>query len=350
MRAAVRGPVMADVAALADVSTQTVSRVLNGHPRVTPSTRERVERAVTRLGYQRNTAARALVTRRFRTLGVVVPSTSDHGPASMLIGVEQAARSAGYSVTFVGLEQADRKALQSAVAQLIRAGVDGIVVLSPTGAAAGAVLGTSADVPVALAEDVVARGGPTAGTDQVHGSRLATAHLLELGHRTVHHLRGPRDCVDAEDRMTGWRRELRDRGAEPPECLVGDWSLSSGYAAGQRLAADPDVTAVFAANDHMALAVVLALTRAGRTVPDEVSVVGFGDIPEAAYLIPPLTTVRQDFEALGRRCLQRLIAQLEDAPLPPDSTVRPDLVVRASTAPPPPTPRRRAAWPATRPR
>ena len=331
---------MADVASLAGVSHQTVSRVLNAHPNVTPATRQRVERAIRELGYRRNTAARALVTRRSGSLGVVSSGTSDYGPANTLIGIERAARTAGYSVTFVSLEQVDRSTMQSALDQLASAGVDGIVVLSPTGAAVSAVRGMSADVPVVVVEDRSPDGMTSVGIDQVHGSRLVTTHLLDLGHRTVHHLRGPDDWLDAEARVVGWQRELRARGAAAPPCLVGDWSSASGYEAGRRLAADPEVTAVFAANDQMALGVLLALAEAGRAVPGDVSVVGFDDIPEAAYLIPPLTTVRQDFEALGRRCLRQLIALLEEAPALPDGVLRPDLVVRASTAVPP---RRRAA-------
>ena len=330
-----RVPVMADVAALAGVSHQTVSRVLNAHPNVTPETRARVERAITQLGYRRNTAARALVTRRSRTLGVVSASTANYGPANTLIGIERAARAADYFVSFVSLAQVDRDTMQAALDHLVGSGVDGIVVMSPTRAAVGAVDGLSAGVPVVVVDGDISERTRGVAIDQVQGSRLATAHLLDLGHRTVHHVSGPQDWVAAEARVEGWREELRERGSVVPACLVGDWSAASGYAAGQHLAADPAVTAVFAGNDQMALGVLLALHEAGRAVPADVSVVGFDDIPEAPYLIPALTTVRQDFEELGRRCLEQLMALLENGVAPAAALIPPDLVVRASTAPPP---------------
>jgi DNA-binding LacI/PurR family transcriptional regulator len=324
---------MADVARLAGVSHQTVSRVLNGHPHVTPATRGRVERAIHQLGYRRNTAARALVTRRHGVLGVVSVGSSNYGPANTLIGIEAAARADGYSVSFVSLEQVDRGSMQGALDHLTGAGVDGILVLSPTRSAVEAVRGLSADVPVVTISGTTSAGRPTVVIDQERGARLATAHLLDLGHATVHHVRGPDDWLEAEARVSGWRAELRARAVPVADCPVGDWSAASGYAAGRLLAARADVTAVFVANDQMALGVLLALSEAGRAVPDDVSVVGFDDIPEAAYLRPPLTTVRQDFAELGRRCLRQLVALIDDRPAGVRATIEPELVVRASSAP-----------------
>jgi DNA-binding LacI/PurR family transcriptional regulator len=324
---------MADVARLAGVSHQTVSRVLNDHPHVTAATRARVEQAIEQLGYRRNTAARALVTRRTGVLGVVSIGSSNYGPASTLTGIEAAARVEGYSVSFVSLEQVDRPSMQAALDHLTGAGVDGILVLSPTRSAVEAVRGLSTDVPVGTIGGTTSEGRPTVVIDQERGARLATAHLLDLGHRTVHHVRGPDDWLEAEARVAGWRSELGARAVPAPDCLVGDWSAASGYAAGRRLAASPDVTAVFVANDQMALGVLLALSEAGRAVPEDVSVVGFDDIPEAAYLRPPLTTVRQDFTELGRRCLQQLVALIDDRPAGVRATIEPELLVRASSAP-----------------
>jgi DNA-binding LacI/PurR family transcriptional regulator len=327
-----RTPVMADVARLAGVSHQTVSRVLNAHPNVTPATRGRVEQAIRQLGYRRNTAARALVTRRSRTLGVVSSGTGHYGPANTLTGIARAAREADHFVSFVDLDQVDQVSMQAALDHLRGSGVDGIVVLSPTRAALEAVSGLSADVPVVVVDGQSTQRNARVAIDQVHGGRQATAHLLGLGHRTVHHVHGPEGWLEAEARADGWRAELRAAGAVVPPCLAGDWTAASGYDAGRRLAADPEVTAVFAANDQMALGVLLALHEAGRRVPEQVSVVGFDDIPEAGYLMPPLTTVRQDFEELGRRCLGQLRALLGDSPPPPDTLIAPELVVRRSTA------------------
>ena len=329
-----RHPVMADVAALAGVSHQTVSRVLNDHPYVTPETRERVTSAIAELGYRRNTAARALASRRSRVLGVVTTGTSQFGPANTLLGMEEQARAAGYFVSFVSLQQVDRAGMRAALEHLSEAGVDGVVVLAPVRAAVEATTGLSVAVPLVVVEGSSAEGDRT-GVDQCLGARLATRHLLDLGHRTVHHVRGAAGWLDADARLQGWQGELEDRHAPVPEPLCGDWSAASGYAAGRELAADPEVTAVFVANDQMAVGLVLALHEAGRSVPQQVSVVGFDDIPEAAFLRPPLTTVRQDFPEMGRRCVQRLTAVIDGGTAQPEVSVAPDLVLRSSTAPPP---------------
>ncbi len=326
---------MADVARLAGVSHQTVSRVLNDHRSVTAATRTNVEKAIAQLDYRRNTAARALVTRRTGVLGVVSVGGSHYGPVSTVIGIEAAARAEGYSVSLVSLEQVDRKSMQAALDHFTGAGVDGILVLSPTWSAVEAVHGLSAGVPVITIGGTTSQGRPTVVIDQTMGARLATAHLLDLGHSTVHHVRGPNDWLEAEARMSGWQAELIARGLPIPECLLGNWSAESGYSAGTCLAGRTDVTAVFVANDQMALGVLLALSESGRAVPDDVSLVGFDDTPEAAYLRPPLTTVRQDFTELGRRCLGQLVA-LIDGHAPSDrAPIAPELVVRRSSAPPP---------------
>jgi DNA-binding LacI/PurR family transcriptional regulator len=146
---------------------------------------------------------------------------------------------------------------------------------------------------------------------------------------------GPVGWLDATGRAEGWRAELEraDRPVPPP--LRGDWSARSGYAAGRTLATDPDVTAVFCANDHMALGLLRAFHEAGRQIPAEVSVVGFDNIPECSYFAPPLSTVRQDFSELGRRSLQLLVGRLENPTAPPGHVlITPDLIVRASTRPP----------------
>ena len=328
-----RTPVMADVARLAGVSHQTVSRVLNHHPNVTPETRDRVQRAVAQLGYRRNRAARALVTRRTGTIGVVSVYAAYYGPAKTLFGVEEAARAADHAVVFVAVEQVDRATMRAALDHLVEAEVDGIVVIAPTPAAVAAVAALAPEVPLvvtqALASDL-----PSVLIDQARGARLATAHLLDLGHRTVHHVRGPETWFEADARARGWAEELGRRGAVVAPALGGDWSAESGYRAGQRLAADAGVTAVFAANDPMALGILRALHEAGRAVPGEVSVVGFDDIPEAGYVVPPLTTVHQDFAEVGRRCLQLLTDLLAGGGARP-VVVEPALVARASTAPPP---------------
>jgi DNA-binding LacI/PurR family transcriptional regulator len=168
--------------------------------------------------------------------------------------------------------------------------------------------------------------------DNRGGAAMATRHLLELGHPTVHHIAGPAAWPEARERTAGWRQTLSDAGARAPELCVGDWSARSGYQAGQRLAADPSVTAIFCANDHMALGTLRALSEVGRRVPAEVSVVGFDDIPEAPFMIPPLTTVQQDFDEVGRRSMDVLIGITTGVRPLHHTRLTPQLKVRESTS------------------
>ncbi|WP_092862771.1 LacI family DNA-binding transcriptional regulator [Quadrisphaera sp. DSM 44207] len=325
---------MADVAARAGVSHQTVSRVINGHPSVRPATRDRVERAIADLGYRPNTAARALVTRQSHAIGVVSAATAHYGPTSTLLGLEEAARAAGYVVSVTVLADVGAAAMRAAVEHLMVQSVDALVVIAPQDAAVDAARAVEAAVPLVTVEVSAAGGVHGVSVDQETGARLAVRHLLALGHATVHHVTGPLDWLEARARASGWRAALAEAGAAVPQPLGGDWSPLSGYRAGQRLAAAAEpVTAVFAGNDQMAVGLVRALAEAGLDVPRDVSVVGFDDVPEAAFFAPPLTTVRQDFAELGRRCLQAVLARLAGA-APAARPVAPTLVVRDSTAPP----------------
>jgi DNA-binding LacI/PurR family transcriptional regulator len=332
-----RAPVMADVARLAGVSHQTVSRVLNAHPSVNPHTRERVETAIAQLGYRPNTAARALVTRTSRTLGVISVDTSNYGPSSTLFAIEGAARAAGYFVNFVSLRQVDRTHMKEAVDHLMGAGVDGLVVIAPLRSVVEALRGLTTDVPLVEVEatDVFAETGIV--VDQRGGAQAATRHLLELGHDTVVHVAGPHGWLEAEARVRGWQSALADAKREVPAMLQGDWSPRSGYEAGLELVAPVqrgEVSAVFVANDQMALGLLRAMSEAGVSVPGDLSVVGFDDIPESAFYLPPLTTLRQDFAEVGRRCIDVLLARIAGAPAPVATAIRPELLVRASSAPP----------------
>jgi DNA-binding LacI/PurR family transcriptional regulator len=332
-----RPPVMADVAKAAGVSHQTVSRVLNDHPNVRAETRSRVLEAIDRLGYRRNMVARALVTRHSRTLGVVSFDTTLYGPASTVYGIERAARDAGYFVSIVSLRTIDRAGVRDAINYLIEQGVDGIVVVAPQRSAAGALEDLTPGIPIVAVEGGHPGQVPVVCVDQAEGARLATNHLLELGHETVWHIGGPHDWLEAEGRIEGWRDALTTAGRKIPEVLPGDWSPRSGYEAGKRLAGMADqISAVFVANDQMSLGVLRAFTEEGVRVPEQISIVGFDDIPESEFFSPPLTTVRQDFGAVGRHSIDVLLGQLEEgaAKVLERFVVPPDLVVRGSSAPP----------------
>jgi DNA-binding LacI/PurR family transcriptional regulator len=324
---------MADVARIAGVSHQTVSRVINDSTHVRPATRERVLAAMRQLDYRPNPVARALVTGRSRTLGVVSFDTTLYGPASTLYGIERAAHEAGYAVSVISMRALDRASALTAVERLRTQGVDGILVIAPHERAADAVRHLPATVPVVAVEGGPDGAVPVVALDQFEGAASATRHLLELGHRTVWHIAGPPDWQEAQQRLAGWRATLDAAGAQAPEPLQGDWSAHSGYDLARRLL-DAGATAVFAANDQMALGVLRRLHEAGRAVPRDLSLVGFDDIPEAAYFTPPLTTVRQDFGEIGRRSLLLLLRELESGSRSSARvTVPPELILRASTAP-----------------
>jgi DNA-binding LacI/PurR family transcriptional regulator len=330
-----RPPAMSDVGRLAGVSHQTVSRVINGSRHVSPDTRQRVLDAMRELGYRPNSAARALATGRTRTVGVITFDTALYGPASTLFGIERAAHEAGYFITVVSLNALDRESVLEAVGRLRTQGVDGILAIAPEQESADALLHAPLEVPLVAVEAGPERGIPVVAVDQQRGAELATRHLLELGHVTVHHIAGPLGWIESQLRAAGWRAALEAGGAARPEPLIGDWTARAGYQLGQKLTRDRSVTAVFASNDQMALGVLRAMHEAGRRIPEEVSVVGFDDVPEASYYTPPLTTIRQDFGEVGSlslRVLLRAIDCVAARERPPEgSLVPPELIVRASS-------------------
>lgn len=338
--AAGRAPGMLDVARLAGVSHQTVSRVLNGHPSVRPETRVRVESAIRELGYRRNSAARALATRRSSTVGLLTATSNRSGPVSTLVAVEQASRAAGLWVSVASLSVYDPESVRSALDHFLDQGVDGIIVIAPVEEAVAVASAVAVDVPMVIVAprvDAASRALAVA-VDQRRGARLVVRHLAGLGHTRIAHVAGPVGWLDAIEREGGWREELAALGLTALPVVRGDWTAASGYETARSL--DPSATAVFASNDQMALGLVRALVEQGRRVPDDVSVAGFDDIETAGFALPPLTTVRQDFAELGLAAVRTLVGRIRGEPSPPATLVQPALQVRASTGPPPPEPHR----------
>ncbi|MET4900709.1 LacI family DNA-binding transcriptional regulator [Paenarthrobacter sp. CC6] len=323
---------MEDVARVAGVSHQTVSRVLNNHPNVSSKTRERVEQAITELGYRRNTAARSLVTRRSQTIGVLGSELAQYGPSHTLLGVQQAARDAGYFVSVAGLREVTPETIKDAIAHFMDQGVDGIVVTVPHPGTFDVLRDITAQVPLVAVGSIGDEHLSGATVDQRQGAQLAVQHLLELGHQEIGHLSGPVDWIDAAARIEGWQDALAQAGLEPAALIEGDWSAECGYREGLKISADRSMTALFVANDQMALGVLRAFNETGVRVPDDISVVGFDDQPESAYFIPPLTTVAQDFEELGQRCIDLLLDRIEGGSTGMAATVAPRLMVRSTTA------------------
>jgi DNA-binding LacI/PurR family transcriptional regulator len=322
---------MTDVARLAGVSHQTVSRVLNDHPNVKEQTRIRVRAAIAELGYRPNRAARALVTGRSQLIGVVARNSTLFGPATMLSEFEQAAADAGFAVSVGSVHELDRSSISSVVDRHLDQRVAGLVVIANTASATEALAEIPGDLPVVFIDGDPSSGRPLVTVDQVAGARAATRHLLDAGHETVWHVSGPTDWFDSAGRIQGWRQTLEEAGAEVPPLLSADWSAAEGYRTGQMLARMPEVTAIFTANDHLALGILRALHERGRRVPHDVSVVGFDDVPEAAYFIPPLTTVRQAFGDVARAALSLLLGQMRDVSGMADQiVVPPQLIIRES--------------------
>ncbi len=330
-----RNPRMVDVGRLAGVSHQTVSRVLNANPNVRPELIERVQCAIRQLGYRRNTAARALSTGRSMNLGVVSFDIWQYGSTHVLFGITDAARQVGYATSLVSLGEIDPQSARAAIDHLIADFVDGIIVIAPVEGARAAVQAVPADVPLVMFEPSVVNATTSVAIDEVLGARLATRHLLELGHESVWHVSGPKGWLGTEARIRGWREELAAARRVAHEIISGDWSSASGYRAGQEMARNREITAVFVANDQMALGVLQALQQNGLKVPDDISVVGFDDFPESAFFQPSLTTVRLDFTEIGRRCAARLLEMIRGVELSPTSPLEPRLLVRSSSGPPP---------------
>jgi DNA-binding LacI/PurR family transcriptional regulator len=333
---AIRDPAMTDVARLAGVSHQTVSRVLNDHPNVREQTRMRVRAAIAELGYRPNRAARTLVTGRSQLIGVVTLSSNLFGPTSLLTAFEQAAAEAGFGVNVASVRSLDRRSMLEAVERHLDQRVAGIVVIAPVASGSDALDDLPASIPLVTVDGDPRRPAALVTIDQVAGARAATECLLAAGHRTVWHVSGPADWFDSAGRVAGWRAALTAAGAEIPPVIPADWSAAAGYHAGQMVARMPEVTAVFAANDHLALGILRALHERDRRVPAEISVVGFDDVPEAAYFIPPLTTIRQDFVSVATATLRTLLKQIEAGePSLERHTIAPTLVRRDSVAAPP---------------
>ena len=326
---------MIDVARLAGVSQQSVSRVLNGGQHVSAEVRARVEHAIRVLGYRRNTAARALATRKTMSLGVVCVGTSQYGPSQTLNGIAEAAHENEYGITLVTLRDTDRASMRKGLEDLRANSVDGIVVLAPIEAAAAAVEGILSPVPLVMFEPGIDNGGAIIAHDETLGARLIVRHLLNLGHETVHHLSGPAGWLGTRARVEGWRQELSAAKRVAHDLHVGDWSSASGYHVGLDMLAEDDITAVFVANDQMALGLLKAAEELRLRVPQDLSVAGFDDLPEARYFKPALTTVRLDFFELGRQCVQRLLQYIAGGEVSGSLVEPPVLVPRASTSAPP---------------
>jgi DNA-binding LacI/PurR family transcriptional regulator len=324
---------IADVAARAGVSSQTVSRVSNGLDTVKPSTRDRVLAAMAELDYRPNSAARALKSGRFQTIGVLMFTLQNIGSIRILDAITAEAATHGFSIDLISIGDPSTGDITDALSRLDHEAVDGIIVILEAHELSQHSITFPDRIPSVLIDSREYDDRVSVNADQRQGARLAVEHLLGLGHPTVWHVEGPTETSNAAaDRAESWRATLRAHSLDAPEPLGGSWSAESGYEAGRLIARRTDVSAVFCANDQLALGVLRALHEAERDVPGEISVVGFDDNPESAEYWPPLTTVRQNFAEVGQRAFALLNEAIQQQDVSPGlRLIDNQLVVRAST-------------------
>jgi DNA-binding LacI/PurR family transcriptional regulator len=323
------------VAARAGVSHQTVSRVINQAPHVTEQTRERVMEAISALGYRPNKAARNLVSQRSTLIGVITFCQDSYGPSHALISIDRAAMQNGYNTLLASVVEPTIECIRRAAEDLLTYGVDGIILNVPIEIDLDSLQGVLGDGPYVVMDASGRKKISTVTIDHESGSRLGTEYLIDLGHRRIACISGPLNWRCARLRREGWLKTLRKSGLTEGPSIEGEWSGKGGYIAAQRLIEryPRRFTAIVAGNDQMALGVIRALSEAGLRVPQDVSVIGFDDMPEAAFFSPSLTTLTHDFEKLGRASFELVVRLIQDPNAPPDNqSVRPELICRESTA------------------
>ena len=324
-----------DVAALTGVSYQTVSRVINRMPGVAADTRARIQQVLAEVGFRPNMSARQLAGKRSTTVGLVTFATSFYGPSQIMVHSEQASKELGLSFMFSGIVEQSPQDIRRAVDELCAHQVEGILIHLPWEVDLRDLQDVCRNVPLVAVDSDFGFACPSVFINQELGARQATRHLLQLGHQKIAHLRGPIPWRAARLRYVGWQKELKAAHLSPGPIVDGDWTAESGFEAAKRLIADHwgKFTAVVVANDQMALGAMRAFEQSSIRVPQKISLVGFDDIPEAGFFSPPLSTIKQDFAALGRLSIQCLTALVDPsrAALPP-RTIQPLFIERESTA------------------
>jgi len=331
-----------DVAQAAGVSTQTVSRVMNNFSYVSGETRQRVEAVVEQLGYHPSFLARSLSQQRSYTLGVITLGLKYIGTSRTLDGVADKANELGYMLLMKEIDNFDTKRIDDAVDSLLAYHVDGIVFVVPEISDSRSWINErleTSPVPVLFLTVQPRDGISSVSTDNYKGAVMATQHLLSCGCKKIAHISGPLSWWDARERKRGWRETLEAAGLAPSEksCAEGSWSSSSGEQAFIRLLESyPEMDAIFVANDQMALSVLREANRRNISIPEQLAVVGFDNIPESAYFCPSLTTIYQDLRLLGGQAVQNIqemiLARQESRPVVMQSTfIQPTLVVRKSS-------------------
>ena len=331
----IRKPNIYDVAKLAGVSHQTVSRVINNGDYIKEDTRSKVQSAMQELGYVPNAAARALVTAKSKIVGILVSDIVYHGPAGMMHAMEKEARRGGFFAISASVDPLDNDSIAQGIQHLRRVGIEGLVVITPQSDSVQAVERLVKDIPVVFIDSPHNSTELSAELGNYEGAKRATEHLISLGHKKIVHVAGPSEWFDSAPRVSGYSDAMKSAKLEP-KVFAGDWSVPTGYEIGKNLEIDKSkITAIFAANDHLALGLTRALRQRGYRVPERISIIGFDDVPEAAYYEPPLTTMRPDFAELGRVAMEMILGRIESGKAVKSNSLVPEIVVRESTAMPP---------------
>ncbi|WP_051325633.1 LacI family DNA-binding transcriptional regulator [Glycomyces tenuis] len=330
--AAAKPATIYDVARAAGVSHQTVSRFLKGYQGIRPHTREKVVAALAELRYRPNLTARSLKSGRSHRLAALTHELDQVGPSRIVQGASTAAKEAGYLLDIITFDMSDADAVDEAVRLATRQDIAGILALASTDAMTEVFERADFRVPayIAAEEDDARTGHRTELSDVGFPSLIA--YLAGLGHESFLHLAGPVTYSAARNRARAYERAIAERGLRSVGTLHGDWSAKAGYDAVMRLGGRIEATAIVAANDQTALGAMLALRQLGLRIPEDVSVTGVDDIPEAAYFAPPLTTLRVDFAAQGRTAVRELLSRLDGTPPPRVPALPTELVIRSSTA------------------
>ncbi len=325
-------PTMLDVAKLSGVSYQTVSRVINDHPYVSKETRQRVQAAIDTLGYRPSKAATKLASKSSKIIATVLYGSWLTGLAEIALNVELAAKTSGFDVILINITE-PRKQLVEALENVKAWAVDGIILIIPVqGLSFEEVRAICEDIPFVFIDAHQAEDTPSVVIDEAYGTQELVKHLIHLGHRQFGEITGPMDWFNAQVRHQACVQAFMAHGIEPPMHLEANWTVSGGYRAAKKLLTDqPSFTAIIAANDSMALGAMRALSEAGLALPQDVSVVGFDDIPEAAYFTPPLTTVRRNLIQLGVTGFEYLMQRMDEIDAPQQQIILPRVMFRAST-------------------
>ena len=330
---AIKQVTLNDVAKASGVSYQTVSRVVNNHPSVAVKTRKRVQKAIDQLGYQPNEAARRLATGRSNTIGLISFGTAHYGPSQMSVNIERALKTRDFSLIISSIDAMTIDELKKAITYLKGQLVDGIIMITPIADIdLSAVTDLCQNIPFIMIDVHQGAHIPSVSIDQAYGAELATQHLLDLGHKHVAHISGPLDWNDARMRYKSWQDTLNKNNLKSDIHKEADWTAQGGYDATRELIKQHTFSALFAANDKMALGAIYALRENGKRVPEDISIIGFDDMPEAAFFTPSLTTIRQDFAVLGVQTAEYLIALIDNDGTPlHQRMLYPSLIQRNST-------------------